>query len=153
MSIEEQLELAERIARERHTGQTDKGGHPYIGHPQRVAALVSTPLGKTVAWLHDTMEDTGYTENMMRADGFSEQVIEAVLLLTHKPHEPYMEYVRRLVANPIAWQVKLADLADNMNIDRLPAGERDSEATRRRMSKYAKAKEYLLDHEPTGRER
>lgn len=112
MSIDEQVELAERIARQRHAGQTDKGGHPYIGHPQRVAAMVASPLEKTVAWLHDTMEDTGYTATMMRADGFSEQVIEAMLLLTHKPHEPYMEYVHRLVANPIARQVKLADNMD-----------------------------------------
>lgn len=28
MSIDEQVELAERIARQRHAGQTDKGGHP-----------------------------------------------------------------------------------------------------------------------------
>lgn len=153
LDLTAQVELAERIARRRHAGQVDKGGHPYIGHPMRVAARVATPVEKTVAWLHDTVEDTGYTGDMMRADGFDEQAIEAVLLLTHKPHEPYMEYVRRLAANPIARQVKLADLADNMNIDRLPAGERDSEATRRRLSKYAKAKEYLLDHEPTGRKR
>ena len=73
-----QVELVERIARQRHAGQTDKGGHPYIGHPQRVAAMVSSPLERTVAWLHDTVEDTGYTENMMRADGFDEQVIETV---------------------------------------------------------------------------
>lgn len=139
-----QVELAERIARQRHSGQTDKGGHPYIGHPQRVAAMVSSPLERTVAWLHDTMEDTGYTENMMRADGFDEQVIETVTLLTHPPHEPYTDYIRRLADNPVARRVKLADLADNMNLTRLPDKERDSEATRRRMSKYRKAAEYLI---------
>lgn len=153
MSIDEQVELAERIARQRHAGQTDKGGHPYIGHPERVASLVATPLERTVAWLHDTMEDTGYTATMMRADGFDEQVIEAVMLLTHRPHEPYMDYVRRLAADPVARRVKLADLADNMDLTRLSDKERDSEATRRRMDKYRKAAEYLLDHEPTGRER
>ena len=144
MSIDEQVELAEHIARERHTGQTDKGGHPYIGHPRRVAARVSTPLERTVAWLHDTMEDTGYTATMMRADGFDEQVIEAVMLLTHRPHEPYTDYIRRLADNPVARRVKLADLADNMDITRLPDEERDSEATRRRMEKYRKAVEYLI---------
>ena len=153
MTIEEQLGLAERIARQRHVGQTDKGGHPYIGHPRRVAALVSTPLERTVAWLHDTMEDTGYTATMMRADGFDEQVIETVMLLTHRPHEPYTDYIRRLADNPVARRVKLADLADNMDLTRLSDKERDSEATRRRMDKYRKAAEYLLDHEPTGRER
>lgn len=143
MDIEKQLELAERIARQRHMGQADKGGHPYIGHPRRVAALVSTPLEKTVAWLHDTVEDTGYSADMMRADGFDERVIEAVMLLTHRPHEPYMDYVRRLADNPVARRVKLADLNDNMDLARLPDKERDSEATRRRMRKYREAAEYL----------
>lgn len=148
-----QVELAERIARRRHAGQLDKGGHPYIGHPMRVAARMSTPLERTVAWLHDTVEDTGYTEDMMRADGFDERVVEAVLLLTHRRGEPYMDYVRRLAADPVARHVKLADLADNMDIDRLPAGERDSDAARRRMRKYRRAYKYLSDVEGASRPR
>lgn len=147
VDVERQSEMAERVARIRHRGQVDKGGHPYIGHPMRVAARMSTPLERTVAWLHDTMEDTGYTEDMMRADRFDEQVIEAVVLLTHRRGEPYMDYVRRLAANPAARHVKLADLADNMDLSRLPAGERDSEATRRRMRKYRRAYKYLSDVE------
>lgn len=89
----------------------------------------------------------------MRADGFDEQVVEAVILLTHWRGEPYMDYVRRLAADPVARHVKLADLADNMNLSRLPAVERDSEATRRRMRKYRRACEYLSDVEEASRPR
>lgn len=143
MDFTAQSKLAERIARRRHAGQVDKGGHPYIGHPMRVAGMMDGDLERTVAWLHDTMEDTGYTADMMREDGFSEDVIKAVALLTHKPHEPYMDYIRRLAPDPVARRVKLADLADNMDESRLPVTERNGEAARRRMGKYRTAAEYL----------
>lgn len=103
----------------RYTDQVNKDGHPYIGNPIRGTDRVATPLKKTVASLQDTMEDTGYTEDMKRTDGFDEQAIETLPLFTHKPQESYMEYVRRLAPNPVAWHVKLAD---NMNLDRLSVG-------------------------------
>lgn len=139
MSGEEELRKAEAVARERHAGQVDKGGHPYIDHPKRVASIVPTDLEKTVAWLHDTVEDTGYTEVMMRSDGFSDEVVEAVMAITHRPHEPYMEYIDRVFRNRVARSVKISDIIDNMDMSRLSEAERRSADSDRRMNKYVRA--------------
>ena len=53
-----------------------------------------------------------------------------------------MEYVKRLKANPIARAVKLADLADNMDMSRIP---NPTEKDFARLEKYKKAKSILLD--------
>ena len=47
------LELAKEIATRAHDGQVDRGGHPYINHPQSVAGMVDGEKEKIVAWLHD----------------------------------------------------------------------------------------------------
>lgn len=135
----EQLAKAEQIARERHAGQKDKGGNDYILHPRYVAEHVNTDFEKTVAWLHDTMEDTGYTADDMRADGFDENVIACVQLLTHEKHQPYADYIDNLKDNKAARHVKIADLMNNLDVNRLPSDQRDSEDEKRRLDKYRKA--------------
>lgn len=139
LTPDEQLAKAKKIAYERHANQLDKGGNPYIEHPKYVAAHVNTVLDKTVAWLHDTIEDTGYTVSMMRADGFDDNVINAVQLLTHKKGEPYLDYIKNLASNETARNVKIADLHNNMDLTRLPVNDRNTDDVKRRMNKYTKA--------------
>lgn len=142
-----QLARAERIARIRHAGQTDKGGNPYIEHPKYVAEHVDTKFEKTVAWLHDTIEDTGYTEDKMRVDGFDENVIRAVRLLTHDRNRPYLEYIRSLANRRSVRHVKMADIRNNMDLTRIPEQERDSDDVKRRMRKYKAALDILSEYE------
>ena len=52
-------QAAKALAEKQHLGQTDKAGSPYITHPARVAERLETDEEKVVAWLHDTVEDTG----------------------------------------------------------------------------------------------
>ena len=68
-------------------------------------------------------------------------MVDAVVLLTRSKDEDYMEYVKRLKANPIARAVKLADLADNMDMSRIP---NPTEKDLARLEKYKKAKSILL---------
>ena len=131
-----QAEIARSIAERAHGGQLDKAGRPYIEHPAHVAAHVDGDAAKAAAWLHDVVEDTGATFDGLRAAGISEEVIEAVRLLTHDPATPYMEYVRRIRENPMARAVKLADLAHNSDLSRLPMV---TEADLERRRKYQKA--------------
>lgn len=119
-----------------HRGQFDKAGRPYIGHPAHVAARVGGDAAKAAAWLHDVVEDTAITLDDLRAAGISDEVVEAVGLLTHEPGTPYMDYVRRIKANHVARAVKLADLAHNSDLSRLP---KVTEADLERLSKYRKA--------------
>lgn len=145
LTPDEQLSKAKKIAYERHANQLDKGGNPYINHPKYVAAHVNTVLDKTVAWLHDTIEDTGYTVSMMRADGFDDNVINAVQLLTHKKGEPYLDYIKNLASNETARNVKIADLHNNMDLTRLPVNDRDTDDVKHRMNKYTKALSILTN--------
>ena len=129
------------IAALAHDGQTDKAGKPYIFHPLRVMLNAEGDENvKCAAVLHDVLEDTAITVADLEAAGFGENIITALKLLTRTPDDDYMEYVKRLKNNSIAKAVKLADLADNMDMSRIPSPtERDFA----RLEKYKRALEIL----------
>ncbi len=110
------IEKALQIAAKAHEGQKDKSGQPYILHPLRVMAEVEDEDAKIVAVLHDVIEDTSVTANDLRQAGFSEEIVAAVLCVTHRKEEPYAEYVVRCKGNDVARRVKLADLEDNSRL-------------------------------------
>ena len=95
---------------------------------------------KTVAMLHDLLEDTAYTEDDLREEGFPAEIIEAVVCLTKTEGEEYADYVERVCQNKLAARVKLADLKDNMDITRL---EKVTDKDFERLKKYHKAYKYL----------
>ncbi len=119
-----------------HQGQVDKAGEPYILHPIRVMLRVKELTTRQVALLHDVVEDTEVTLNDLRQFGYTDEVIEAVELLTHGPQDDYETYIEQIARNPIAREVKLADLADNLDVTRL---SRITEATERRLARYRRA--------------
>jgi (p)ppGpp synthase/HD superfamily hydrolase len=114
------LDKAIRIAAQLHEGQLDRYGAPYISHPLRVMARVTTDDEKMAAVLHDVIEDSEWTLDDLRKEGFSAVVLKAVDDLTRRAGEDYLNYIERLKPNPIARKVKLADLEDNMDLRRLP---------------------------------
>ncbi|MBK0412375.1 guanosine-3',5'-bis(diphosphate) 3'-pyrophosphohydrolase [Acinetobacter pittii] len=101
-------------------GQIDKAGQPYIQHPLRVMQNAQHPDAKIVAVLHDILEDTATSVTDLRSLGFDEEIIHAVLAVTKQDGESRFQAVQRTVKNPIACEVKLADLSDNMDLSRLP---------------------------------
>ena len=114
------LESALQLAAEAHAGQQDKAGKPYILHPIRVMLSVSTTDEQIAAILHDTVEDTDVTYEQLSEAGFSAEIISAVRALTKLDGESRVEAARRAVKHPIARQVKLADVKDNLDISRIP---------------------------------
>lgn len=66
------------------------------------------------ALLHDVAEDTAVTLDEL-AKEFSQEVIEALKLLTHEKDTDHFEYVSKIKDNPIAQKVKLADLTYDMD--------------------------------------
>ena len=72
-----------------------------------------------VALLHDVVEDTGLTFADLERE-FPPEVTDALRLLTHEKGTDYFDYVRALRGNPVAVEVKLADLAHNSDESRLP---------------------------------
>lgn len=130
------------IAKDAHKGQVDKAGVDYIQHPLFVASLVEGELAKTVALLHDVVEDSDWTLEDLRKEGLPEEVVQAVGILTKKRNENYEEYILRVKQNPLARQVKLADLQHNSDLSRLAnVTDRD----RKRVAKYQKAIAFLSE--------
>lgn len=129
------LERAIAIATDAHAGQQDKAGAPYITHPLRVSRGL-TGEAKIVAVLHDILEDTPWTLEQLRAEGFGPAVLSGVDALTRRPGEDYFDLVKRAAADPIGRVVKRADLADNMDVSRL--GEM-TETDETRLKKYRSA--------------
>ena len=125
-----------------HKNQKDKSGLPYVFHPFHLAEQMKDEASTITALLHDVLEDTSYTIENLRTLGFSEQVLDALELLTHQPEISYMDYVAGLKHNPIARAVKLADLQHNSNLSRLNVVTPQDE---KRVEKYRAAMELLME--------
>ena len=136
------LERAIQIAVAAHAGAQDRGGHAYILHPLRVMMRVETESEKIVAVLHDVVEDTDWTFDDLRTEGFSEDIIEAVKSVTKSAEdENYDAFVQRSLKNKIGRQVKIADLRENLDVTRMG----DLTATDvARLNKYKKALAVLI---------
>lgn len=113
------LEDAILLAAQAHHGQRDRSGQPYILHPMRMMFSLKDDEARTVAVLHDVVEDTPVGLADLRSAGFSEAVVAAVDHLTRREDETYEAFIERIKPYPLARQVKLADLRDNMNVLRL----------------------------------
>ncbi len=114
------LERALEIAIQAHRGQVDKGGQPYILHPIRVMLRVSSMDAKIAALLHDVVEDSDITIEDLRREGFAEPILEAVEALTKRKGEDRISAAHRAAQNELAREVKLADIAENMDLNRIP---------------------------------
>lgn len=139
--MDEILKKAEAFAREKHNGQVDKSGAPYIEHPIAVASKLDGEIEKVVAMLHDTVEDTSATIEEIRSE-FGNEVADAVDVLTHDKGVSYMEYIRGIWKNSLARKVKMADLEHNMDLSRLSSV---GEADLKRLEKYKAAYKILED--------
>ena len=113
-------ERAIEIAAAAHAGQIDKAGQPYILHPIRVMLSVEKEAERIAVVLHDTVEETTVTFDDLAEAGFSIVVIDAVRSVTKTDGESRMQAARRAVQDPIGRQGKRADVADNMDLSRIP---------------------------------
>ena len=130
------LERAIALAATAHAGQTDKAGAPYILHLLRVMMAQASETAMMAAVLHDLVEDTDHTFDDLADEDFPEPVIEALRHVTKREGESYADFAARAGSHPIARQVKIADLEDNMDVTRLDAvGDADAE----RLAKYLRA--------------
>ena len=113
------------FAKQAHKGVKRRSGEPYIMHPIAVAKIVCTEIGLgstsiCSALLHDVVEDTEVTFADLEAANMPEVVLAALRLLTHDDETPYLDYIQQIASNPLARQVKMADLTHNMDVRRLP---------------------------------
>lgn len=140
MIYTEKTKKAMQLCFEAHKDQLDKSGLPYVFHPFHLAEQMKDETTTVVALLHDVIEDTDLTLNDIAEEGFGDEVVQALSLLTHEDDVPYMDYVAKIKNDPIAKTVKLADLAHNSDLSRLDVV--DEKALKRR-EKYQKAIAFL----------
>lgn len=141
------LDLVEsiKIANIYHSDQTCRGGLPYVLHPLRVMSNIKGNSSKSyklriVAVLHDILEDTGVNKRQLTF--LDEDVYKAIEAISKIPGENYEDYLARCKTNYLSRQVKLLDLADNMDMSRLlKVTDKDIE----RYEKYCRAVRFLED--------
>lgn len=135
-------ELALQIAQKAHAGQVDKAGKDYILHPMTVASYMDTDVEKTIAYLHDVLEDTDVTVDALR-EIFPNEIVDTLITLTHRKDESYFEYIQRVSKSKLAKKVKVADLLHNLDITRI---KEPTKQDYERLEKYKKAILYLTTH-------
>jgi (p)ppGpp synthase/HD superfamily hydrolase len=142
------LEDAIALAVQAHRGQLYPSPvpEPYVLHPLRVMLRLESETERIVGVLHDVVEDTDVTLDDLRRLGYSDEIVDAVDHLTQRPGDAYQglesydAYIERLISNPIARRVKLADLADNH------ANNRHLEptpVTKARIARYRRARRQI----------
>jgi hypothetical protein len=137
------LDRAKAIATSAHEGQVDKAGKPYIEHPMRVMNMGKTVEEKIAGVLHDVVEDSDWTFEMLEKEGIPKDVLDALRCVTKlSEDEDYDHFIERVKTNPLAVKVKLNDLKDNMDITRL--GE-VTEKDLTRLNKYIRAYRQLTE--------
>lgn len=143
------LAKAIAIAAQGHLHQPLNDGSAYILHPLKVMSIlqdqgVQDEHTLILAVLHDLLEDHKYTKynaDMLRADGFSEEIVSDLIMLTRSKHEDYeVDYIPRVGSSYRTALVKRADLIHNSDIFRLKGV---SEKDMKRMAKYHRSFVYL----------
>lgn len=138
------LNVAIILAAAAHAEQFDRAGEPYILHCLKVMHYIKNTDEELlcIAVLHDVLEDTTVTVDILAAEGMSKRVIDGVVAMTKLPEHKndYDAYIKQVMNNPDAIKVKMADLRHNMDIRRLK-GVTDKDMNR--IAKYARAYKQL----------
>ncbi|HYO81096.1 MAG TPA: hypothetical protein VES20_06825, partial [Bryobacteraceae bacterium] len=93
---------------------------------------------QVVAVLHDVVEDTWVTLDLLARMGFPPAVVSGVDAMSRRGDEDYFSYIERCSQDELGALVKLADLEDNSS----PL--RDFPGRGRLTERYAKAREVVL---------
>lgn len=124
----------------------DKSGEPYILHCLEVRRNVMKWDDRELeiaAVLHDVVEDTHYTLEMLLEEGYSPRVVKIVDGLTRRPNETYEEFIDRILNSQDDIKCKMGDIEHNSLILRLK-GVREKDLAR--IVKYNKAYFLLKSH-------
>ena len=103
------------IAYNAHKGQVRRNSSiPYIVHPIRVASWFDDDTKKTIAVLHDIIEDTEKELEDLECL-FPFQITSAIDALSRRKNETHFNYIKRLKKNELAVEIKIVDIIDNLS--------------------------------------
>jgi (p)ppGpp synthase/HD superfamily hydrolase len=145
-TTKELYEACLAIAMKAHEGQTRHDGKtPYIKHPLELASMFESYEAKSVAILHDAIEDgkaNGVDYDYLQAELFEfkedldtevKYILDGCLHLTHWPEDGYMLYIKSM--SPYYRKFKIMDITINLA---------DSPKEHQK-EKYKKAMKFLVD--------
>jgi (p)ppGpp synthase/HD superfamily hydrolase len=146
--------IAYGIAKKAHAGVFRRlpDARPYFEHVKDVAALMPTWDLKTVAILHDAIEDTvdkpegtKVTEETLRAAEIPEHIIAGVVAMTKREGDDYEKYIQEQVKpNELARLVKMADNFVNLK-DRIAALIAGDQTAAEKIHKYGLSLKILTE--------
>ena len=140
------IEVAMELAMHYHRGQRDADGAAYILHLMRVMLGCNSTSAQQAGLLHDILEDTTATaEDLIRA-GICPSVTQSVQRLTHAADIDYAQYILALADDPIAKEVKIADLEDNYAIGRVKYRNELRLEDTHRLERYILSHRFLNGH-------
>src|SRR3954453_16422678 len=100
------------------------------------------PAEQQAAILHEVIADSDVTVEEFRRRAYPPEVVEAIDRLTLRAGESFDEFTIRISEDPVARRVKIADLADNLDLRNWKdIGERERE--RERLTRYRRGWEML----------
>jgi len=105
--------IAKNFAIVAHAGQKREGGDDFIVHPIAVAEKMDDIDQKTVAILHDVIEDNGATYDDLLSLGIPFWLVVHVKHLTRLPDEPYTSYILRVKDCAFCKPIKVEDIRHN----------------------------------------
>lgn len=139
-------DIALHLVKLYHKDMVDKGGNPYINHLISVSMFCKNKHAKIGGLLHDIIEDTICTPEILLQHGIPQIVVDAIQIVSRKEGESYSEFIERIIAsnNIIALEIKLGDLLNNMDLSRIPVvREKD---IKRINTRYIPAKIKIEEH-------
>lgn len=130
MNVDKEIyKMCKRIAHKAHRGQLRIGGASYIDHPEQLAELFDCSIDKSIAILHDALEDgmcngvnIKYIEDEFNAFDKAQThshisklklILDSVVGLTHNPNQRYLEYIENIVALGLT-RFKIMDIVINL---------------------------------------
>lgn len=119
-SLDDNYKKAVMLANLFFKDKKDKGGFPYLGHLMYVSNAFDDEEHKIVGLLHDIIEDTVVSKTILLELGFSEKIVDAIVLLT-RTTDDYYKYIHDIAdsKNMLAIDIKLKDLENNMDLSRI----------------------------------
>ena len=129
--------------------KSDKAHKNYMDHLRHVSNDFKNPRLKSMALMHDVLEDTSVTREDLRNLGYDHDFITVLEILTNT-YDSYDEYIDHIVAsnNKNALAIKLKDLLHNMDLLRLEkVTEKDLQRTKKYIKAYCKIIEKMKGEE------
>lgn len=110
--IDDAISLASRA----HRDATDNHGMPAILHPMHVGLAGDNEMEMICGFLHEVIGSSEWSAGQIREEGFTEEVVDTLLVLKQPEGTAYMDYIRRIIGsgNMTALSVKANDLRHDL---------------------------------------